>query len=256
MTIVSIELLAHRTWPCRVEDKLGDWVLRAADGFTRRANSCLPIGHSGLPLSDAVAGVEAWYRDHGLEPCFKIVPNADPRLDPLLRERGWTVATPSRTLIRELGPHWPAPAAELSPSPVPDREWLATVSAWDGESEEKARRHAELVQRVPSAGFLRWRTSDGIAAVGLVALDGAASFLYDVVVHPDRRGLGIGRAFCTAVLSWSAHHGARSMALQVLESNDVARALYASLGFVDHHAYHYRVSAASSSSRTETVAFP
>jgi GNAT superfamily N-acetyltransferase len=244
MTIASLELLAHRTWPCRIEDRLGDWILRAADGFTRRANSCLPLGEPGIPFHDAVAHVERWYRQRGLEPCFKIIPGADAQLDPLLQARGWTIATPSRTMVRDLGPDLPKPAAEFFASRAPDPDWLNTVSLWDGESADKARHHAELARRVPSAGYLRWLTSAGILAVGMVALEGDNSFLYDVVVRPDHRGHGIGRAFCTAVLSWSAHTGARSMALQVLESNTVARALYTSLGFIDHHRYHYRVGAA------------
>lgn len=241
MTIASLELLAHRTWPCRTEDRLGDWILRAADGFTRRANSCLALGDAGVALHEALERVEQWYRERELEPCFKIVPGADPRLDPLLQERGWEIVTPSRTLIRAIGPDLPAPGADFFGTRLPDPDWLRTVSLWDGESPDKARRHAELALRVPSAGYLRWLTSAGTQAVGMVALEDQNSFLYDVVVHPDRRGRGIGRAFCSAALSWSAQTGARSMALQVLESNTVARALYASLGFIDHHPYHYRV---------------
>ncbi len=240
MTIASLELLAHRTWPCRTEDRLGEWILRAADGFSRRANSALALGDPGAPLEAAVERVERWYGEREVEPCFKIVAGADPRLDPLLHDRGWEIVTPSRTLIRDLAPHLPAPGAEFLPSRNPDADWLRTVSLWDGESADKARHHAELARRVPSAGFLRWQISGEILAVGMVALDGPDSFLYDVVVHPDHRGRGIGRAFCTAALWWSAQTGARSMALQVLESNTAARALYASLGFADHHGYHYR----------------
>lgn len=241
MKIAELELLAHRTWPCRQESTLGAWTLRTADGFTRRANSCLPIGNPSMPITDAVDQVESWYRDRRIEPCFKILPGIDPELDALLASQGWTVATPSRTLLRKLVDAGSAPAAELSASAIPDVDWLRTVSLWDGESPDKSRRHAELAMRVQSAGFLRWTTSEGVLAVGLVAMDGLDSFLYDVVVHPERRGRGVGRSFCLAAMAWAAQCGIRSMALQVLESNTVARALYASLGFTEHHPYHYRI---------------
>lgn len=245
MPIHSLELLAHRTWPSRVEEGLGDWLLRAADGFTRRANSCLTIGDPGMPLDQAIDRAEAWYRSRDLEPCVKIVPGSPSALDSLLESRGWAIATPSLTLVRELGQDHAKLPPEVSVSAIPDSDWLRTVSLWDGEPPDKALRHAELAMRVHSGGFLRWTTAEGILAVGLVSMDGMDSFLYDVVVHPERRGHGIGRAFCNAAMSWAAQCGTRTMALQVLESNLVARRLYESLGFAEHHPYHYRVAAAT-----------
>lgn len=237
----ALELLAHRTWPCRKEEPLGRWLLRESDAFTRRANSCLALGDPGVPLEQAVDLVESWYRSRDLEPCIKVAPGAASGLDSLLESRGWAVATPSLTMVRELGQDLPKLPSEVSVSAIPDSDWLRTVSLWDGETADKSRRHAELAMRVHSGGFLRWNAPEGILAVGLVSMDGTDSFLYDVVVHPERRGLGIGRAFCNAAMSWAAQCGTRTMALQVLESNLAARHLYSSLGFAEHHPYHYRV---------------
>lgn len=240
-SVEDIERLAHRTWPCRAQEMLGDWILREASGFTRRANSCLAIGDPGMALGCAVDRVEAWYRTKELEPCIKITPASHLELDGLLEKRGWNIATPTRTLVRELEPELPPPPAELVASAIPDTDWLRTVSLWDSESSEKARQHAELALRISSAGYLRWKTERGVLAVGLVALVGSESFLYDVVVHPEARGQGVGRAFCRAAIAWSASCGSRTMALQVLDSNLVARGLYASLGFSESHPYHYRI---------------
>ncbi len=240
-SVVELEMLAHRTWPCRKEEPLGRWLLREADAFTRRANSCLALGDPGVPLEQAVDLVESWYRSRDLEPCIKVAPGAASGLDSLLESRGWAVATPSHTMIRELGQDLPKLPSEVSVSAIPDSDWLRTVSLWDGETADKSRRHAELAMRVHSGGFLRWTAPEGILAVGLVSMDGTDSFLYDVVVHPERRARGIGRAFCTAAMSWAAQCGTRTMALQVLESNLAARRLYSSLGFAEHHTYHYRV---------------
>lgn len=241
----EIELLAHRTWPCRTEDPLGNWILREAGGFTRRANSCLTIGDPGMPLDQAIDRAEAWYRSREIQPCLKIVPGVTDPLDGILEARGWSIATPSLVMTRRLGKDLQGIPSEVAVSAIPDSDWLRTVSLWDGEDTNKSRRHAELAMRVHSGGFLRWTTPEGILAVGLVSMDGMDSFLYDVVVHPERRGRGIGRAFCNAAMSWAASCGTRTMALQVLESNLVARRLYESLGFAEHHTYHYRVAAAA-----------
>lgn len=239
--ILASELLAHRTWPCRDQQTLGDWILREADGFTRRANSCLALGDPGVPLDAAIDAVDAWYRARDLEPCVKMCPGAPDGLDGLLCSRGWSIATPSLVLRRDLSRDPLAPPPEFSASSAPEADWLRTISLWDGESSEKAAHHGELASRIHDAGFLRWTVSGALLAVGVVSMDGYEAFLYDVVVHPNARGRGIGRAFCTATLGWARSRGIRAMSLQVLESNTIARALYASLGFAEHHRYHYRV---------------
>lgn len=239
--VADLEGLAHRTWPCRRDERLGDWILREADGFTRRANSCLAIGDPATPLDDAIDQAEAWYRARDLEPCVKICQDSPDGLDSLLEARGWSLATPSLVMQRNLGQKSSVLPPEFSASAIPDSDWLRTISLWDTEPPDKARRHRELAQRIHTAGFLYWTTSEGILAVALVSMDGTESFLYDVVVHPERRNRGIGRAFCQAALDWASSCGTRSMALQVLESNEAAQALYTALGFAEHHRYHYRV---------------
>ncbi|MBO0869445.1 MAG: GNAT family N-acetyltransferase, partial [Micromonosporaceae bacterium] len=59
--IAELELAADRAWPAPETERLGGWLLRAADGFTGRANSALPIGDPGCPLAAALDAVEHWY---------------------------------------------------------------------------------------------------------------------------------------------------------------------------------------------------
>ncbi len=44
----------------------GGWLLRAAGGFTGRANSALATGDPGMPLAGAAAEVCRWYTARGL----------------------------------------------------------------------------------------------------------------------------------------------------------------------------------------------
>src|SRR5262249_22677806 len=57
--------------------------------------------------------------------------------------------------------------------------------------------------------------------------------LLNVAVHPERRGLGIGRVLVEAVLDESRAAAARLISLEVRAGNVVARRLYRRLGFVD-----------------------
>ncbi len=44
---VELELAADEAWPAPVRERLGDWILRAAQGWTGRANSALAVGDPG-----------------------------------------------------------------------------------------------------------------------------------------------------------------------------------------------------------------
>ena len=51
ISIDDLALAAAPGWRACEEDRLGDWLLRAAEGFTGRANSALAAGDPGLPLT-------------------------------------------------------------------------------------------------------------------------------------------------------------------------------------------------------------
>ncbi|PSQ27645.1 ribosomal-protein-alanine N-acetyltransferase [Halobacteriales archaeon QS_9_68_17] len=53
----------------------------------------------------------------------------------------------------------------------------------------------------------------------------------DLAVHPDRRGEGLGATLLEAALSKLAARSARTVKLEVRESNDRARSLYEEFGF-------------------------
>ena len=64
--------------------------------------------------------------------------------------------------------------------------------------------------------------------------------LIDIVVRPEFRGRGLGRAITRALMDWGRRQGAETAYLQVFDGNRVALALYESLNFRSGYAYHYR----------------
>src|ERR1700733_14369419 len=95
ISIPDLEQRAALGWRAPGEERLGDWLLRAADGFTGRANSALATGHPGLPLDQAARAVRDWYQARGLPAMIAISypagrPQADP-LDGFLAGLGWGV---------------------------------------------------------------------------------------------------------------------------------------------------------------------
>lgn len=66
--ILELERIADEAWPAPEVELLGAWRLRAASGFTNRANSALPLGDPGCSLDEAVRACVTFYTDRGLPP--------------------------------------------------------------------------------------------------------------------------------------------------------------------------------------------
>lgn len=72
---------------------------------------------------------------------------------------------------------------------------------------------------------------DRVAFVWLAQEAPTAYFVYEVEVAEEARGRGLGRATMNAAARWCRDRGGEVLALNVFGRNDVARGLYASLGY-------------------------
>lgn len=205
----------------------------------------------GNDLAATLAEIRTWYQDRSIEPCLKITPLAPPGLDEHLDDSGWAKITCTRVMGRNLQAVPGSFAGNsLLLGGVLDRPWLETHARWEGETPSDTRSNEALLRRMDRPLFFSWVDGDATLAVMVASLRFDAAHLYSLVVDPRHRGRGIGRAFVAAVLARLGEMGMVEVVLQVLESNQVARDLYASLGFADLYGYHYRLTVRGESPRT------
>lgn len=265
----ALEDVAADGWRPLELDWLGGpgrgWRLRASAGFTGRGNSALAVGDPGLGSAPAVDAVEAWYRTRGLRPrvcvpwpldAVRLADGArDVPPDAELRARGWELDTPTLVLTADLRavaaaavrpgrPVLPG-ALTLDLADQPDEAWLAVYRYRGSPLPPVALR---LLLSAPAQTFVSVRDGSTTVAVGRAASSRGWTGVTAMDVAEPYRRRGLGRAVLGAVADWALRRGDRSGYLQVAEHNAGARALYAGLGFVDHHGYHYRL--APSLSRT------
>jgi N-acetylglutamate synthase len=265
--VIAVELAADEAWPAPVQDRLGDWRLRSAGGWTGRANSALPIGDPDRPLDEAIDAVERWYAARDQPAMINVpLPLAAP-VGVALDERGWSNRPPvlvqAARLARVLAaapPHPDLPAVELAPAP--SAAWLEIASARKGgpaPGPENARaagipaaarhlltavdqvRFAHVYADAPRSGGQR-RSGDLMAiARGTVTGQGRWLGLVLVEVVPEARRQGLARQVIGALARWAADLGATDAFLQVEERNAAAVGLYGRLGFSTHHTYSTRI---------------
>jgi N-acetylglutamate synthase len=236
----DLERLAARTWRGLEQERLGDWVLRAGGGFTGRANSALVVGDPRTPLPDAVADVARWYEQRGLRPMAQVpLPGAE-RADAAFAAAGWTTVEDVLVLTGALD-GWPEPAVPVDLAPEPDDAWLNGYR-YRGTPLPPVARDVLLGGDEPVFAAVRLDPDPApLAAVARGAVTDGWLVVTAVTVDERYRRRGLASTVMAALGSWGTARGARSCVLQVAESNAAALALYARLGFTEHHRYHYRL---------------
>jgi N-acetylglutamate synthase len=264
LSIRELEAVAALGWQAADRSWLGGWLLRAAEGFTGRANSALPLGDPGLPLPDAVDAVQRWYGDRGLRPTV-VVPHpmagsgGDP-FDRLLERRGWVIrpgaavvmtaaaSDVARTGMAPLagpagragltGPGGLAGTADVEIADRPSAAWLSCYHYRGHRAPAVAER---LLVSAPWQAFAALRQDGEIVAIGRIAVASGWAGLSVIEVAPEYRRRGLATAIIGALGRVAASQGATRVYLQVEDTNDTAQGLYARCGFAPHHRYHYRL---------------
>ncbi|WP_424640668.1 GNAT family N-acetyltransferase [Embleya sp. AB8] len=246
LTPTRLQDVAGRSWPAPETAVLGEWLLRAAGGFTRRANSVLALGEPGVEFPEALDRVNNWYRKRGLPTLFQVT-HDDP-FDRFLDAAGWPAEGHAlmRTgrLVRAADVLRDVDASAVRVDGVLTDTWLSLYHHSASASGGAAERH--VLQGPPGTLFATVTdpASGTPIAIGRVCVLGRYAGFAAVEVDPAHRRRGHARAIVKALTDRALAGGAVTGWLQVESDNRPARELYNALGFTDHHGYHYRRSPA------------
>jgi ribosomal protein S18 acetylase RimI-like enzyme len=228
-------------WPAVVDEPLGQWRLRAAGGFTGRANSALTIGDPGVPMDTAFARVMEFAHGNGIAPTAHVVRGAP--IEDNLARAGWAVneqhsgGAESVVMTGELfGFAGPVPENVGVYSRPPAGWWPLAVDA----SRPTPAQERVLAGR-RGLGFGSAVVHGAVVGIVRGAVVGELLHIARLAVAPDHRLRGVATGLLTALASWAWQHGASRAVLQVATHNKRAISLYAGLGCRPHHRYRYWV---------------
>lgn len=241
--IRTVEELSMNAWPALQMILCDGWVLRFANGYTRRANSVAPLYPSSRDSAEKLPVCEAFYREMELPTVFKIAATSQAgTLDRLLDEHGYRAEARTSVQVLDLN-RWThgQPEGVRSSGTMPEA-WLAAASRMSGAGPDRIATHRQILALIIPAKRFAWIDAGGeVIACGLgVAQDGHVG-VFDIAVDPARRRQGHAERLMQDLLAWGKQAGAHTAYLQVMLDNEPALRLYGKLGFREAYQYWYRV---------------
>lgn len=239
--IQSIEELSLNAWPSLQTLLVDGWVLRFADGYTKRANSINPLYASASDVEATIQFCEEVYRRNNLPVVFKMTSAVHPdNLDALLDARGYNVDSPTSVQTLDLRDADSFLAVRLDA--MLTEEWLTAFCRMSAISDARKSTLRQMLESiVPQKCFAAILRADQVIACGLGVRQGEYVGFFDIVTDQSFRNQGYGKRLMTSLLGWGKQNGARRAYLQVMLNNTPALHLYSQLGFKQVYQYWYRI---------------
>lgn len=242
--IQTIEELSLNALPCLQQIIDDGWILRFADGYTKRANSITPLYPSSQDLVTKIKRCEKIYRNFDLRPIFRLTDTAKSQaLDRTLEELGYQKQDRVSVQVRaidntgiENNRLFPTLASEIS------EEWLDHYVHAANLPLEHWNTLSTMLEIIPSSTCYAWlKDRPSFCSCGLGILERNYLGLFFMVTALKQRGKGYAGQLIAALLDWGKYNGATQAYVQVETNNQSAINLYRKLGFVEVYQYFYRL---------------
>ncbi|MGD1918793.1 MAG: GNAT family N-acetyltransferase [Pleurocapsa sp.] len=220
------------------------WVLRFAEGYTKRANSITPLYPSYEDLTQKIKRCENTYHGFNLRPIFRLT--NEPRLeiiDRTLNELGYQKQDLVSVQVKDIKKidFFPDRAIVTLDSDISE-EWLdryvhavnTPVQHWNTLS--------TLLDIVPHPTCYAMLKDRGrFCSCGLGVLAKNYLGLFFIATAEQYRGRGYAQQLILAMLKWGKNNGATQAYVQVEAKNINGINLYNKLGFSEVYQYFYRL---------------
>ncbi len=239
----KIEEYSLNAWPALQTQIQDGWLLRFADGYTKRSNSINAI-YNGIEenLHRKIMNCEEIYSRAGQDVIFKITPFVPDSLDQVLSDRGYDIVDPSSVQTLESLTDIKEPSVkEVEIAECLNDNWLEIMSEMNGVSE----RNRLITQKLLSDSKLRQAycilyDNAVPVACGLGVVEGDYVGLYDIVTDKHYRNKGYGEQLILHILHWAKSFGATKSYILVVKNNISAIQLYNKLNYKEQYTYWYR----------------
>jgi len=241
--IRKIEELSMNAWPSLSTDLYDGWVLRASNGYTKRANSINLLYPSVLKLEDKINYCKSYYESLNLPIVYKITDMIELRpLDLKLQELAYQKIDETSVRLLDLESYKESRNDIVEIAYTFSQDWYEgyTKTANINSQKDKSTLKSMLKKIKGKVIYVTYKLDNQTLAFGFGVLDQGYVGLFDIFVEKSSRGNGYSKVIMHAIISEAIKQGARKAYLQVVIGNVAGENLYNKLGFNEIYRYWYR----------------
>ncbi len=257
--IQILEELSLNALPSLQQIFYDGWILRFAEGYTKRANSITPLYSGSADLIQKIHRCEEIYRDFALKPIFRLTNTPQTRtLDRVLEELGYqkkdSVSVQIKTIsddnlftkdssLNMVGdlPNNLASLRSITLENELSQEWLdhfvhaanLPIQHWNTLS--------TMLDIIPNPTVYCWLKDRHFCSCGFGVLENNYLGLFFLLTAKKQRRQGYASQLISAMLDWGKSNDAKQAYLQVETENQAGINLYNKLGFTEVYQYFYRL---------------
>lgn len=241
--IQRIEEISMNAWPTLQTIHYDGWIIRLAEGVTKRSNSVNLLYESKIDIHTKLDFCEKLYKSRNIPVCFKLTEIAQPKdIEKILYSRGYKRELDLSVQIMNINTLINNFDKEVRISEITDDSWLDSYLKMNQmdlscQSEYKS----ILGQIIFPKCLLTYELNGLIIGCGLGVVEDKYLGLFDIVIDKKYRNQGYGKIIIQNLIKWGTIKGAEIAYLQVLTDNVPAIRMYEKIGFKEIYKYWYRI---------------
>jgi GNAT superfamily N-acetyltransferase len=238
----TIEELSMNAWPSIQTVLYDGWIIRMANGYTKRANSVNPIYESKIMLEEKIQFCRQLFTKNNLPTIYKLIEckehkAIDQKLETLNYEQLDITSVQILDGIKTLKNNF---NGIIINNGFTDN-WIDGFVECNEIKKQNIETIKTMVKNITGEKVVIYKEIDNrIVGCGYGVIENNYIGLFDIVVKKDSRGKGYGKEIVQSILFEAERAGIRKSYLQVVNNNTIAKNLYGELGYKEEYKYWYR----------------
>ncbi len=231
-------------WPSLQTIVYDGWVLRFADGYTKRANSITPIYESFIDTEEKIQKCEKIYRDKNLPVIYKITEKSTPAgIDDLLEKKGYKRIDEVSVMVLNIPEIIKRENGNLKIEYEPKIEWIENYFKISENNPENCNTALKMLYNIAGKTFYISKVNENVEVVGcgFGVIEREFIGIFDISVSKEFRRMGYGTDIINSLIGIAKKNGIKKAYLQVVKGNTAAENMYKNIGFEEKYTYWYRI---------------
>jgi ribosomal protein S18 acetylase RimI-like enzyme len=239
----SIEELSMNAWPSIQTQFIDGWIIRFANGYTKRSNSVNPLYYSSKDVNEKIELCEHIFKKKELKPVFKITLEVFPiNLDDILKNRGYKAIDYTSVQILDLLDVDEPKNSNINIYTDINEEWINCYCGLKSINIGDKITFKKILKNITNEiYFVSLLLNDKVIACGFGVLEDDYIGLFDIIVDINYRKYGYGEQLIKNIIKIAKNKGVKKAYLQVILENVPAFNLYKKIGFKELYKYWYRI---------------